>query len=131
MEYRMLVDSELVGLSIPEKFLSYADAYCSAAIALTNQMASDSKMATWAKASVVLMLSVHSAELLLKGMLFHKDASFKINNTHDLEVLYGMYEREFPEVKYHFDMPFKTWLFDVGCGICLLSWARIGTPQQR
>ena len=108
MEYRMLVDSELVGLSIPEKFLSYADAYCSAAIALTNQMVSDSKIATWAKASVVLMLSVHSAELLLKGMLFHKDPDLKINNTHDLDTLYGMYEHELSEAKYHFDMPFKT-----------------------
>jgi len=108
MEYRMVKDSELVGLSIPEKFLAYADAYCSAAIALTSQMASDPKEATWAKAAVVLMLSVHSAELLLKGMLLHKNPDFSINNTHDLEILYCMYERELPETKYSFDMPFKT-----------------------
>ncbi|WP_442498930.1 hypothetical protein [Methylobacter sp. sgz302048] len=108
MTYNMVVDSELVGLSIPEKFLAYSDAYCSAAIALTSQMASDPEKAAWAKAAVVLMLSAHSAELLLKGMLFHKDQNFKINNTHDLEKLYGMYQREFPESKYHFDMPFKT-----------------------
>ncbi len=108
MTYDMVVDSELVGLSIPEKFLAYSDAYCSAAIALTSQMASNPEKAAWAKAAVVLMLSAHSAELLLKGMLFHKDQKCKINNTHDLEKLYSMYQREFPEAKYHFDMPFRT-----------------------
>lgn len=108
MTYNMVVDSELVGLSTPEKFLAYSDAYCSAAIALTTQMASDPEKAAWAKAAVVLMLSVHSAELLMKGMLFHKDPNFKVNNTHDLDNLYGMYQREFPESNYSFDMPFKT-----------------------
>lgn len=108
MTYNMVVDSELVGLSIPEKFLAYSDAYCSAAIALTSQMASDPENAAWAKAAVVLMLSAHSAELLLKAMLFYKDPNFKINNTHDLEKLYGMYQRQFPESIYSFAMPFKT-----------------------
>lgn len=108
MEYRMVVDSELIGLSIPEKFLAYSDAYCSAAIALTSQMEFDYEKATWAKAAVVLMLSAHSAELLLKGMLFHKDPDSKINNTHDLENLYSMYQLEFNEAEYSFDMPFKT-----------------------
>lgn len=108
MTYNMVVDSDLVGLSIPEKFLAYSDAYCSAAIALTSQMASDPEKAAWAKAAVVLMLSAHSAELLLKAMLFHKDPNFEINSTHDLEKLYRMYQREFPESMYGFTMPFKT-----------------------
>ena len=108
MTDNMVVDSELIGLSIPEKFLAYSDAYCSAAIALTDQMASEPEKAAWAKAAVVLMLSAHSVELLLKGMLFHKDPNFKINNTHDLENLYDRYQREFPEPKYSFNMPFRT-----------------------
>jgi len=107
MEYRMVKDSELVGLSIPEKFIAYADAYCSAAITLMRQMASDSKEATWAKAAVVLMLSTHSVELLLKGMLVHKNPDSNIN-THDLEMLYRTYKRELTDIKYSFDMPFKT-----------------------
>ncbi|MBN4082205.1 hypothetical protein JYT13_00165 [Mariprofundus ferrooxydans] len=107
MEYRMVKDSELVGLSIPEKFIAYADAYCSAAITLTSQMTSEPKEVTWAKDAVVLMLSAHSVELLLKGMLFHKNPDFNTDKTHNLETLYCQYERELPEIKYSFDMPFK------------------------
>ena len=107
MDYRMAVDSELLELSIPERFFAYAEAYCNGAKALTEQMASDADQSNWPNAAVVLMLSVHSVELFLKGALFQNDSKAKINH-HNIDALFDLYCQEFSGNEYSFDMPFKT-----------------------
>jgi hypothetical protein len=108
MDYRMVVDSELLDLSIPERFVAYAEAYCNGAIALTDQMKGSEGKSTWANAAVVLMLSSHSAELIMKGMILHRQPDRNLNNTHDLDGLSKIYDEVYSEEKYRFEMPFKS-----------------------
>lgn len=107
MDYRMVVDSELLDLSIPQRFISYAKAYCNGAIALTEKMITDITQSNWPNAAVVLMLSSHSVELFLKGALFAKNPTAKMDH-HKIEVLFDLYCQEFPDDRFTFDMPFKT-----------------------
>ncbi len=107
MNYKMVVDSDLLNLSIPERYFAYAEAYGNAARALTRQMISNSEQSNWPNAAVVLMLSVHAVELFLKGAIFSKDAEEKVNH-HDIDELAKLYSKEFPDEKCAFNMPFKT-----------------------
>ncbi|OMH30220.1 hypothetical protein [Motiliproteus sp. MSK22-1] len=107
MNYKMVVNSDLLGQSIPERFIEYAEAYCNGAIALTDQMLRDDQKNTWANAAVVLMLSSHSVELLMKGMIFLRQPDRKLHNTHDLDGLFKIYNEVYSENEYSFDMPFK------------------------
>ncbi len=107
MDYKMVVDSDLVNLSMPERYFAYAEAYGNAARALTHQMISDPEQSNWPNAAVVLMLSVHAVELFLKGAIFSKDTESKVNH-HDIDELADLYSKEFPDEKCAFSMPFKT-----------------------
>jgi hypothetical protein len=103
----MVVDSELLELSIPDRFFAYAEAYSNGAKALTEKMASDDSPSNWPNAAVVLMLSAHSVELFLKGALFTKDPKAKINH-HNIDVLFDLYCQNYTDGKFSFEMPFKT-----------------------
>lgn len=103
----MIVDSELLELSIPDRFFKYSESYGNGAKALVEKMVSDNSQATWPNAAVVLMLSVHSVELFLKGAIFKSDSKAKIAH-HNIESLFEKYCQIYKEEKYYFDMPFKT-----------------------
>lgn len=107
MSYKMVVDSELVGLSIPARYLAYADAYRDGAASITEKMISDDAQATWPNAAVVLMLSVHAVELFLKGALFKKDPKANLHH-HNIEALYKLYCKSYDSPGFEFHMPFKT-----------------------
>jgi len=107
MNYTMVVDSELLKLGIPDRFFEYSESYGNGAKALVEKMATDNSQATWPNAAVVLMLSVHSVELFLKGAIFIDNSKANINH-HNIESLFEMYCQIYKEEKYNFDMPFKT-----------------------
>jgi hypothetical protein len=103
----MVVDSELVGMSIPARYFAYAEAYGDGAISITEKMISDESQSTWVNSAVVLMLSAHAVELFLKGALFKSDPTAKINH-HNIEELYSLYCETYRKTEFEFYMPFKT-----------------------
>ena len=107
MNYTMVVDSELLKLSIPDRFFEYSESYGNGAKALVEKMISDKSETTWPNAAVVLMLSVHSVELFIKGAIFNNDSKANIGN-HNIESLFKKYCEIYQDEKYYFDMPFTT-----------------------
>mgnify|MGYP003571053917 FL=1 len=107
MNYTLVVDSELLKLSIPDRFFEYAESYGNGAKALAEKMVFDKDEATWPNAAVVLMLSAHSVELFMKGAIFKFDSKAKIGN-HNIDALLEKYCQTYREERYYFDMPFKT-----------------------
>lgn len=107
MNSKMVVDSEIIHLSIPHRYVLFAEAYAKTAESLTENMMREEKENTWPNASVVLMISAHAVELLLKGLLLKRDASVKLDN-HDIEKLYEKYLDAYPDSSCSFKMPFIT-----------------------
>lgn len=107
MDYRMVVDSELLELSVPDRYFSYAEAYGSAAKSTTEKMCTDESESKWANAAVALMLSAHAVELFLKGAIFNDNPSAKVGH-HNIEELYEVYCQIYTFEEFFFDMPFKT-----------------------
>lgn len=70
-------------------------------------MCSDESESKWANAAVALMLSAHAVELFLKGAIFNKDPSAKVDH-HNIEELYEIYCNIYTAEDFYFDMPFKT-----------------------
>lgn len=107
MNSTMVVDSEIIHLSIPHRYILFAEAYAKTAESLTENMMREEKENTWPNASVVLMNAAHAVELLLKGLLLKRDASAKLDN-HDIEDLYKKYLVAYSDGSYSFKMPFTT-----------------------
>lgn len=107
MNSKMVVDSEIIHLSIPSRYILFAEAYAKTAESLTENMMREEKENSWPNASVVLMNAAHAVELLLKGLLLKHDASAKLDN-HDIEELYKKYLVAYPDSSYSFEMPFTT-----------------------
>lgn len=107
MNSKMVVDSEIIHLSIPHRYVLFAEAFAKTAESLTEKMMREEKENTWPNASVVLMNAVHAVELLLKGLLLKHDASVKLD-THDIEKLYEKYLVAYPDSSCSFEMPFTT-----------------------
>lgn len=103
----MVVDSELLDLSISDRFFVYAEAYCNAATALTKQMTEESNQLNWPNATVVLMLSAHAVELFLKGAIYLKDLKANVNH-HNIDKLAEIYSQKYTGSTFYFDIPFKT-----------------------
>lgn len=103
----MVVDSELLGLSVPARFFAYAEAYGNGAKSITETMATDDAHVNWPNAAVVLMLSAHAVELFLKGALFRKDPAADLKN-HNLDKLHDLYCQTYAGKEHAFIMPFKT-----------------------
>ena len=105
MEWNMLVDSEIVPLSTPEKFLAFSEAYLDSAVRLCSVLARSTKKATYARGTVVLYLTCHATELFLKGAILKKAPEEKIGKTHDLESLCNRYQKLYPGKKYDLEVP--------------------------
>ena len=108
MVWRMVTDAEIRRLTVPEKMFAYADSYLRGALALCEELAQSVKC-TWADGSVVLMMSAHATELMLKGMLLKRMPEQGIWNLgHDLEKLCAAYRAQFPESEFEWEIPFRT-----------------------
>lgn len=103
----MITDSELLNLTVPQRFFEYAIAYRNAASALCSSMADERKLRTWPNANVVLLLAAHSTELFLKGAILSRDPSAKIEH-HYLDTLDGEYKRLYTDPHFNWEIPFRT-----------------------
>jgi hypothetical protein len=103
----MITDSEMAGMTLPQRFFEYAIAYRNAASAMCSSMVKDQAMRTWPNANVVLLLAAHSTELFLKGAIFSRDP-LATTEHHFLDSLGTEYNRLFPEPQFNWKIPFRT-----------------------
>lgn len=108
MSWKMVTDSEVRRLDVPDKMFEYATSYLRAATALCDDLAAAFKC-TWADGAVVLMISAHATELFLKGMLLKRVPESEVwKKGHDLDALARDYRSHFPEEQFAWQMPFRT-----------------------
>ena len=109
MYWRMITDSEIRDLPVPEKLFAYAESYLRAATALCEQLTMEETPCTWADGAVVLMLSAHATEIFLKGILLHRCPEKEIwKRAHDIEGLTVDFRTHFPEAEFEWEVPFRT-----------------------
>ena len=104
----MLVDSEVVSLTVPEQFSAFSDAYLDSAIRLCTVLARSTKKATYARGSVVLYLAFHATELFLKGAILKKAPKENVGTTHNIGILNNRYKKLYPGKKYQFHLLFTS-----------------------
>lgn len=126
MHMQLITDSDVRNLPVSSRFIAYADAYSTAAIALCEQMTTTEEACTWPNASVVLMLSAHAVELFIKGAVLSRDDSALLEG-HDLERLGVEYHKRFPEAEFAWDIPFKT--INIGLPEAEMALLRKSNPQ--
>lgn len=102
---KMTVDSELIGLSIPQKFMAYAVAYLDAATTLNANILNGASPNNWSNSSVILHLATHAVELFLKSAIYSVDPKANIVH-HNLERLYAEFLKQYAGEEYAFEMPF-------------------------
>jgi hypothetical protein len=108
MKWNMLVDSEVLALSVPEQFMEFSDAYMDSACRLCTVLALSSRKASYSRGSVVVYLAYHATELFLKGAILHKSPNENISNTHDVRDLYNRYKKLYPKKKYDTGLLFRS-----------------------
>jgi hypothetical protein len=102
----MIGSWEMAGLSEPDRYFCFAEAYLQASIGTCHRMKDHESQRTWPNASVALMLAAHSVELFLKGAILRKGKD--VARGHKLEDLDEDYRAAYPEVRFAFERPFKT-----------------------
>lgn len=108
MKWNMLVDSEVLALSVPEQFMEFSDAYMDSACRLCTVLALSTRKATYSRGSVVLYLAFHATELFLKGAILHKSPNENISSSHDVGTLYNRYRKLYPKKKYEIGLLFRS-----------------------
>ena len=113
MHLRVLPESIARQLSVSDQLLAYADAYLAAAISLCERLEADHS-ADWTDGSVVILNAVYAVELFLKGILL---TSFPLTSVtrhhHDIDALAKDFERQFPQPKFAWDIPFRRYQLDI------------------
>jgi len=104
----MLVDSEVVSLTVPEQFSVFSGAYLDSAIRLCAVLARSTKKATYARGTVVLYLAFHATELFLKGAILKKVPKEYVETSHNIGSLNNRYKKLYPGKKYQFHIPFAS-----------------------
>lgn len=107
MNWHMVTDSEMVHLSLPQRFFEYAQAYRNAASALCLTMTSEDEACIWPNATVVMLLAAHATELFIKGAILARDPTAMIEH-HRIDDLSVEYRKRFLESSFEWDIPFKT-----------------------
>lgn len=107
MPWKLVTNSDLHHLDVPQRFFAYAHAYLDAATALCSQMVANPQLYTWPHGSVVLILSAHSVELFLKGSLFKLYPPEELEHPR-LEDLAEKLFQHFKGHEFELDIPFKT-----------------------
>ena len=108
MKWNMLVDSDVLSLSIPEQYMEFSNAYMDSACRLCTVLARSTRKATYVRGSVVMYLAFHATELFLKGAILHKKPNENIGSCHNIETLFNRYKKLYPKKKYIFDPLFKS-----------------------
>ena len=107
MNWHMVTDSEIIHLSLPQRFFEYAQAYRNAASVLCLTMTLEDASCTWPNATVVMLLAAHATELFLKGAVLARNPAAMIEH-HHIDDLSVEYRKRFPETSFEWDIPFKT-----------------------
>ena len=107
MTWKLVTDSDLCHLNVPQRFFAYARAYRDAAAGLCDLMTKSPEHYTWPHGAVVLMLSAHSVELFLKGALWTQSSPDEIEH-HRIENLAQKFKERFPGPDFEWEIPFKT-----------------------
>lgn len=104
----MLVDYEVVNLSVPEQFSVFSNAYLDSAIRLCTVLARSTKKATYVRGSVVLYLAFHATELFLKGAILKSVPEENVGSTHNIGILNNRYKNLYQGKKYRFRLLFTS-----------------------
>lgn len=102
----MVVESDLVHLSIPDQFFEFSKAYLESASILCGILKRARRKSSYARGSVVLYLTGHAIELFLKGAILLRKPSEKLTNSHDLCALNRRYRKLYPATKHKLVAPF-------------------------
>jgi hypothetical protein len=104
---RLVVNTQIQGLSPPDQFFAYASSYLSGAILVNEKLASDTETMTWADRSVVLLLAAHAVELFLKGAILSKDQNAAVDG-HDIDRLLAEYRTRCAGPDFGLEIPFTS-----------------------
>lgn len=104
----MLHFGDLQRLSVPAQFIAFAEAYLESAESLCGKLCRDEAGSTYANGAVVMSLTFHGCELLLKAAILRKvpTEQFSGNSGHDLEHLRRRYANLYPGKAWTLDLPF-------------------------
>ena len=106
MNRRMIGNWEVAHLSVPQRFMAYAEAYLESAIAICNYMEMDEAHRVWPNACVAMLLSAHAIELFLKGAILARVPEQQL--THHLNELKERFDELYPSDKFAWELPFQT-----------------------
>lgn len=107
MHLRVLPESIVRQLSDSDQLRAYADAHLAAAISLYRRLEAD-HTADWTDGSVVMWNAAYAVELFLKGILLTSVPLTSVTrHHHDIDALAKDFERQFPEPKFAWDIPFR------------------------
>ena len=108
MPWNLVTDNSHRQLPVHEQLFAFAYAYLSAAKLLCKQEIDHVEDCDWSAGTVVLMNASHAVELFLKAALLRKDGSIDAwAYGHDIAALAKEYERQFPDPKLAWDLPFR------------------------
>lgn len=93
---------------VHERFLELAESYRQAAMNFCHCMTRHESQRTWPNASVVLLLSAHSVELFLKGVILCRAPGTDFGPGHRLHELHGMYASLYSEPELAFEPFFRS-----------------------
>jgi hypothetical protein len=105
MDWRMITDYEMSDLAKHQQYFEYSEAYRSAASTLCLEL-TEKKIAAWANAAVVLMLTAHVTELFLKGTIYFRNPEEELDNTHSITDLSSLYKKYYPQEAFEWTIPF-------------------------
>jgi hypothetical protein len=103
----LILDQSMRGLSIPQQFFAFANAYRNSAEALCERMINNESEGTWPNAAVVLMTAAHATELFLKGLILAKTPDADIQS-HNINLLARDFRKLYPDHEATWNIPFKT-----------------------
>lgn len=102
----MIGSWEMAGLTEPQRYFFYAEAYLQASIGMCLRMKDHESQHTWPNACVALMLAAHSVELFLKAAILRKNSVTAWG--HNLADLDETYRATYRDPRFAFECPFKT-----------------------
>lgn len=105
MNSRIVTESDLASLSIPQRFLSFSNAYLDSASRLCTVLKRSPRQSNYARGSVVLHLTFHAIELFLKSAILERKPNENLGH-HDIRALSKRYKKLYPGKKYEFHGPF-------------------------
>jgi hypothetical protein len=103
----MIGNWQALSLSVPRRYMEYADAYLAASADVSRRMSERAEKRTWPNACVAMLLAAHSVELFLKAFILTRSPGEALGH-HRLADLDKSYRALFPESSFQLEIPFRT-----------------------